>query len=101
MDLIIQPSWIEGWGRTVCESFCCKVPVICSEIGGIPEIIKFEPERYLVPVKDVNAIVEKSLKILKNPESIKSSLEQNYIYSRKEFSIEKHYSGIQGIYNEL
>ncbi|HDS09521.1 MAG TPA: glycosyltransferase [Firmicutes bacterium] len=101
MDLIIQPSWIEGWGRTVCEAFSCNVPVICSSVGGIPEIIKFEPEKYLVPVKEINSIVEKSLMILRDRNLIKDSLEKNRDFSRTEFSIEKHYKEVQEVYNGI
>jgi glycosyltransferase involved in cell wall biosynthesis len=39
--LVVVPStWYEGFPMTVVEAFACGTPVLCSDIGGLPEIVK-------------------------------------------------------------
>ena len=42
MDIYIQPSRTEGLPRSVVEAMSCAVPVICSRIGGMPELVAGE-----------------------------------------------------------
>jgi len=37
-ELSIVPSLYEGFGLPILESFACRVPVICTECGAIPEV---------------------------------------------------------------
>jgi len=53
-DLVVVPSvWEEPFGRTVIEGMSTGRPVIASAVGGIPEILGGEFERFLVPPGDV------------------------------------------------
>lgn len=39
-DLVVLPSeWPEPFGRTIIEALSCGVPVVGSNIGGIPEVL--------------------------------------------------------------
>ena len=98
MDIIIQPSWIEGWGRTVCEGFACNRPVVCSNVGGIPEIVRYGKEYFLTRVKDVGDIINKVNYILNNSELIEDLVEKNSSYVRQEFTLENHVQNIKEIY---
>jgi glycosyltransferase involved in cell wall biosynthesis len=37
--LVFPSEWPEGFPMTIAESFACGVPVLCSDIGGLPEIV--------------------------------------------------------------
>ena len=40
-SLLITPSlWYEGFPMTVVEAFACEIPVICSRLGGLREIVE-------------------------------------------------------------
>lgn len=59
-DMTMIPSQtLEGFGLVVLESLACGTPVICTPVGGMPEILaNFSPELVTDSV-DVSAIIKK------------------------------------------
>jgi glycosyltransferase involved in cell wall biosynthesis len=59
-DVTVLPSvGSEAFGRCVIESMACGTPVVASRVGGIPEILTGDFERYLFPVRDHRALAER------------------------------------------
>ncbi len=48
-DVFVIPSIQEAFGQTALEAMACGTPVIGSEVGGIPEIVRPGVTGYLVP----------------------------------------------------
>lgn len=63
-DLLLQPSEMESFGLTVLEAGAAGVPVICSDVGGLPEVIIDGETGFLLPVGDVDAMAQKALLLL-------------------------------------
>lgn len=59
MDILIFPSYREGFGSVVIEAESMGVPVVVSDIPGPQNGMIEEITGYKVPVKDVDSIVEK------------------------------------------
>lgn len=38
-DIFVMPTLKEGFGMSVYEAMCCGMPVITSDIGGLPELV--------------------------------------------------------------
>jgi len=55
-DVFLLPSITEGLGYVVLEAGAAGVPVVATEVGGIPEIIEHQISGLLVPPKDSRAI---------------------------------------------
>lgn len=53
---LVPSTWQEPLGLVVLEALACGVPVIASEVGGIPEMIKPERTGLLVPGGDSAAL---------------------------------------------
>ncbi|MEJ1937106.1 glycosyltransferase family 4 protein, partial [Nostoc sp. NIES-2111] len=64
-DLTVMPSQsFEGFGLAITESLACGTPVLCTPIGGMPEILNaFSPE-LITTSAEANAIAEKLEQIL-------------------------------------
>ncbi|MFN6565841.1 glycosyltransferase family 4 protein [Dendronalium sp. ChiSLP03b] len=64
-ELTIMPSQsFEGFGLAIVESLACGTPVLCTPIGGMPEILlPFSPELITASTK-VSAIAEKLEQVL-------------------------------------
>jgi len=64
-DLTVMPSQsFEGFGLAVVESLACGTPVLCTPVGGMPEILQpFSPDLITSSI-EVSAIAERLEQVL-------------------------------------
>jgi L-malate glycosyltransferase len=67
-DLFLLPSDLESFGLAALEAMACEVPVIASDVGGLPEVITHGVDGYLVPPRDVAAAGKYAIDILSLPD---------------------------------
>ena len=58
-DLLVFPTLGDGFGLVIQEAMCCATPVITTFCGGGPECITDGTDGWLLPARDVDALVEK------------------------------------------
>ena len=63
-DILVLPSLSEGRPNVVLEALACEVPVVATDVGGIPELIINGETGYLVPAKNPLELSEKVNKLL-------------------------------------
>lgn len=66
-DLFLLPSEQESFGLTALEAMNCSVPVIASDVGGLPEVIVHGETGYLLPVGDIEGMAAKAVELLSDP----------------------------------
>lgn len=66
LDIFLITSETEGLGTSVIDAFACKVPVVGTKAGGIPELVKHEKSGLIAPVKDAKELAHQVHRILKN-----------------------------------
>ena len=69
------------------EQFC--LPIISTFEGGIPDIIEEGKTGFLIPQKNVCALVEKLEKLIRNPELAREMGNAGKTKFEKEFTLEK------------
>jgi len=98
IDVSILPSmWYENAPISILESFKYSIPVMASNIGGIPELIKDGFNGFLFTPGDVGSIKSCLLKLIINPEVL-LKMKQNSLESSKKYDIENHIKKIKYFY---
>lgn len=69
MHRLCPASYHEGTPKTVLEAMACGRPAITTEAPGYRETVTDGVNSFLVPVKDVDAIVDAMEKLLDEPEN--------------------------------
>ena len=75
-DLFLIPSGSETFGLAALEAMSCSVPVISSNIGGLPEVNVHGETGYLCDLDDVDCMAEYAVNILSD-EDLYKKLSQN------------------------
>jgi N-acetyl-alpha-D-glucosaminyl L-malate synthase BshA len=85
-DLFIMPSQSESFGLAALEAMACKVPVISSNAGGLPELNVDGVTGFLNNVGDVDGMAEKAIYILED-EARLAQFKDNALARAKEFDL--------------
>jgi N-acetyl-alpha-D-glucosaminyl L-malate synthase BshA len=65
-DLFLLPSETESFGLSALEAMACKVPVIATTAGGLPEVVVDGVNGYLRPIGDVAGMADAALRLLRD-----------------------------------
>ena len=63
-DLFVLPSGSESFGLAPLEAMACSVPVVCSDTGGLPELVEGSGAGLLCPLGDVDAFARACARLL-------------------------------------
>src|SRR5881296_4301674 len=63
-DLFLLPSQLESFGLAALEAMACEVPVIATDVGGVPEVVQHGVDGYLVEPGDVQEAARYATDIL-------------------------------------
>ena len=86
-DLFLIPSENESFGLAALEAMACEVPVISSNIGGLPEVIQHGVNGFLEDVGDVKAMASHGIKLLSN-EDMHQQFRKASLQRAKDFHID-------------
>ena len=98
-DLFLLPSEAESFGLAALEAMMMEVPVISSNVGGIPELNKDEMTGFLFDVGDVEGMSKKSIEILSSESKLKK-LKALAKLNAKKFKIEDVVERYLIVYNK-
>jgi len=100
-DVLFHPSLSEGFCNAVLEAQAMKVPVVCSDAGGLPENVLDGVTGFIVPMGDSEAMAEK-LTLLAQDQALRQKMGGA---GRKrveiKFNIEDQISAFEEFYGRL
>nr|MBC8473838.1 glycosyltransferase family 4 protein [Candidatus Omnitrophota bacterium] len=85
-DVCVYPSTAsEPFGLTMLEALSSAKPMVVTETGGMPEIIKDGINGFVVPIRDFEALASRVIQLISNKElhdrlgyTGRQMVEQNY-----------------------
>jgi len=99
LDLFIMSSIYEGLGRSITEALSCGVPVVCTSVEGVPEIVRDNETGILVPPKDPDALATGIMKSLNDMDNAKRMAEEGRKFVNENFDVNKMVDDIDSLYD--
>ena len=79
-DAMLNPTTVDNMPNSVLEALASGVPVVTTDVGGIPYIVEHEKTALMVPVADENAMADQILRLFDSGE-LRQSLVTNGLAS--------------------
>ncbi|MDZ7658734.1 N-acetyl-alpha-D-glucosaminyl L-malate synthase BshA [Fodinibius sp.] len=98
-DLFLIPSGSETFGLAALEAMSCSVPVISSNIGGLPEVNIHGETGYLCDLDDIDCMGDYAVEILSD-ENLHAELAQNARKQAETFEMSKIISQYEEYYQQ-
>lgn len=88
-SVYILPSYREGTPRTVLEAMAMGRAVITTNAPGCRETVKDGETGFLVPTQNGQAVAEKMIEFIKNPQLVEMMGKNSYEYCKEKFDVIK------------
>ena len=85
-QMLVVPSRTESIPQVIKEAFYLKVPVIATNVGGIPELVVHQKTGILVPPEDPEKLAIAINNLLDNEESRRNFADNAFEFINKNFS---------------
>ena len=96
-DLFVLPSASESFGLAALEAMMMRVPVISTNVGGLPEVNIEGESGYLFDLGDVEGMAQKSIVLLNDEQKLESMKDKAYTLAKR-FDIEAVVSQYVAVY---
>jgi L-malate glycosyltransferase len=101
LHIFVISSLIESFGVSAVEAQACGVPIVATNVGGLPEVVLDGETGCLIPSQDPEALADKLLYLYTNP-----SIRENLGIKGREH-VSNHYNWLDNskrmieLYNEI
>jgi N-acetyl-alpha-D-glucosaminyl L-malate synthase BshA len=99
-DLFLMPSGSESFGLAALEAMACEVPVISSNVGGLPEVNVQGVTGYMSDLGNVDEMAKYAIEILKD-EATLNKFKANALAQAKQFDIDNIIHFYEDYYEEI
>jgi glycosyltransferase involved in cell wall biosynthesis len=100
-DVAVQPSHSEAVAWSVAELLQRNIPVVATNVGGLPDLIQENRTGWLVPPRNPEALARAVLEALGNPEEAQRRAARGRELARHLLDVDKTGCEIAAIYEKL
>jgi glycosyltransferase involved in cell wall biosynthesis len=101
LDLFVQPSRSESLGVAIMEAMSAGLPVVATNVGGIPEIIEDTVSGILVPPGNPELLAKSIVNLCRNPEMRKKMGAKGKMLIAQKFRVSDFVKQTFDLYEEL
>lgn len=99
-DLFIMPSGKESFGLAALEAMACEVPVISTNVGGLPEVNIHGKTGFMSNLGNVDEMANYAIRLLSN-EDMLQTFRANALAQAKKFDIDNILPEYERYYEEV
>ncbi len=100
-DLFLLPSRLESFGLAALEAMACEVPVIATNVGGLPEVVEHGVDGYLVEPGDVQQAGGFAIELLSRADRGREMGKLARIHARKKYCANDVIPMYEGYYEQV
>src|SRR5215211_621078 len=100
-DVFVLPTLGDALPTVLIEALAAEIPIIASNVGGVPEIIENEVNGLLVPPADSDALTRACLKLIQNHELTARIIQAGNSVVQERFNIGVQVEQLSCIYEEV
>ena len=100
-EIFAQPSLSEGFGLSILEAMVNRLPVVASNVGGIPELVEDGVTGLLVPPGEARAFATALEQLLRDSSRARSMGERGRERALHGFSASLMASRVEALYDSL
>lgn len=100
-DALIVPSLLEGLPYVLLEAMACRVPIVASRVGGIPEAIDDRVTGHLCNSGDAEAFAQRLISCSQDIAQTTAMADRAFTEVRTRFSANVKYSQLSKIYRKI
>jgi len=98
-DIFVLPSLNEGMGKVLVEAMALGIPIVASDVGGIPDLVTHNQNGLLVPPADVEGLI-KSIDIFLDDSTKRMEMGERGKGVAAAYSVEMMIDKIDRLYDE-
>jgi glycosyltransferase involved in cell wall biosynthesis len=99
-DVLVLPSFREGTPRVITEAMASGLPVVATDIAGIPEQVADGESGYLIPTGDAEALAER-LETLLSDLGLRERMGECGQKRAEQFSVNMMLGDLDELYQDL
>jgi glycosyltransferase involved in cell wall biosynthesis len=100
-DIFALPSLSEGLSSAILEAMATSLPIVATEVGGIPELVKDGDNGLLVASRDPAALARAIQQLVDNPEESRQMGERGRKRMEEQFTLERKIRETEQICSDL
>jgi glycosyltransferase involved in cell wall biosynthesis len=101
LDLFVLSSYLEGMGSSILDAMACRLPVVATKVGGIPEVVIHGETGLLVPPRNPSALARAILKLYSNNTLASRLGQKGYELVHRKFSAEAMADKVVRLYERV
>jgi len=100
-DIFVLPTLIDALPTVLIEALAAGIPIVASNVGGIPEIIESKRNGLLIPPEDPEQLANACLKLLKDEKFARDMILTGDQIVQEKFTISVQVNNLIHIYEEI
>lgn len=100
-DMFFLPSYTEAMPMSILESMGYGLPVVASNVGGIPQLVKEGINGFMAEPGDTDAFTRKIIVLLQDDECCYKMGKSSLDIAEERYSLEKHIDKICSVYESI
>ena len=98
LDVLLLPSHEEPFGRALLEAMALEVPVVATNVGGPPELVRDGRDGYLLPPDEPAAWARAVRRVIESPEQGRELGRAGRLRIAEAFDVDRHVEAVLAVY---